>query len=642
MADLPISRQYSVDQNGRDVVTFSVRIPEALAPDDPMPGFTSATFTLDYLAITALDDARVAKAQARHQTLNRTPWNPQTNFDINLWPQLRPATAGPGASQGQSNYYMGLLTATGEQRHFVGTVKARFDWTDTSGAPQNAEVEFQAGNPTNNAQTIQLSDSAPQLADLIQTATPPSMVSGGTTIADRVVEVINGVFGRLSSGLADAWVSGGAPTKDGRSYLEVPLDDLQAPEELEECWAQHISQLLVGSNYAGPGGAYGLADDSDVFRKVADTTDPGAPLCFACQHLTTMACITRGLDDAALQPLDAGSAARMASYQRGAASVGRTIDTSVQDNRAAATALANGVLVPGMCYVVENFRHIAFVLRALKSSSVQLLDTGAMTGTPGHSSPLTPGSGFNYDTSPQTRITRTIKQIGVPPMAGALRSAIERMRRTRPLALGRLVLVRRNTSASDDMRTRLLYASPMIPLWNPSIPTENYNTPLLCWSLREQAHRDEIEAWWLVDVPCRKPLRDKVFASRDFSWGPEYSQSEALFPRQESLCMADIASTRGGGFRWIGSLVDTLDGGLSTVKWRHENGTVTPAWTQARRNSVLETLPIGAVNAAPPSAPSTGSSGMPDNFVLSPQFPNRVVFLHALYASFPQAFLPTP
>ncbi len=140
-----------------------------------------------------------------------------------------------------------------------------------------------------------------------------------------------------------------------------PLAELTTPEELEECWAQHISQMLVGSNYVGPGALYcngdGLAGDPVMFRKAADLNDPAYPPVFCCQQLATMACISRGFDDAANTPLGGTSAGPIANYQRGAQSPGRIEATlsPAGDNRSASVALRNGLLVPGLCYVVENF-----------------------------------------------------------------------------------------------------------------------------------------------------------------------------------------------------------------------------------------------------------------------------------------------
>jgi hypothetical protein len=623
VTDLVIDRKYSIGKEDRDKVTFSLHItPDALAP-----GPAGLQFSLEYLLITEED----AKRKAKNPKAKPTPGNPQTDFMV--------------AGEAEPGKPILDWSAYGEQTFFIGKMKARFDWADSGGAAQFAETEFDAGNFLNTQQSIVLSSSAPKLSDILQNTKPPEMTStAGASLERKVVDVLVGVNKRLEAGLKDAWILGGAPTKNGKSYVEVPIAELTTPEEVEEAWAEHVSELLTATNYAGCGPTYGTKD-SEVFRKTTDNDDPGAAMVYACQMLATMGCITRGLDDAAVDPLDSSDATPVTRYKRGAAGTG-TLNTD-SANKVAATAIANGVLAPGICYVVSDIRHIAFILRGVKPDRLQMIDTAAMwTKDPSSDVPFDPNGGLNYDTPAAKEITKSIKHIGVLPKAAALRSAVARLRRTRPLGTGRLVLLRRDTNSGTAMRERLLYASPAIPLWDPSNPERNYYQTHLCWSLRDQVHRDVIAAWWLVNVPMRDPMRSKIFGSRTFTWDP-YDKTKAV-PTTESLSIADIASTDTGGFKWTGRLAyTTKNNPKGETLYRGENGKSTNAWVK-RRDSTLEGLPIDAIHPGPDDDNKfvlRGCALKPDGTINDKDpkgFPKRVVFKYADFADFPALFRSAP
>jgi hypothetical protein len=478
---------------------------------------------------------------------------------------------GEGLPGGEKDFWELLW----EQRIFLGQIAVTVDWTDGSGTARQDKTEFDAGNTLNQPSQVELPSVAPELARSINDPAikPAAFVTEGTDSASKAVDVLKFVYRQLSTGLGPLWRSiPGLPLKGGRALSELPLAELTTQEELEEAWAQLISEALIGTPYAGPGPNYLGSSDSDVYREAVDPDDPCHPIIFACQHLGTLAAITRGFDDAVTQILDARDASFMLNWRIGAGTAAEMRPGS-GDNLRAASASANGSLVPGTNYVSRAKQHIAFVVRVFKSGKMQLIDTGAMQTAPAHTNPLgvTLGSGGlsfgnNYDTTPADRINldKPISQVAVPPRAQRLRQGIERMKRARPIGLARFVLLKREPDGTrnqrDTLDTRLVAASPLLPMWEPDDPSKNYAISRYFWSLRDHPHLGEFEARWLLDIPQRDAFRATVAART-------VEIDSAAAPWNQRLGVADIGSKADGKVRFVGRFGTTIEDGRTVSKW---------------------------------------------------------------------------
>jgi len=460
-----------------------------------------------------------------------------------------------------------------EQRFFLGTIAVSVKWTDSEGNAHEDKTEFDAGNQLNQPSQVELPTVAPELARSLNdpNVKPAPFVTEGTDTATKAVDVLKCVSRQLSGGLGPVWRAiPGLPLKDGRALSEVPIAELTTQEELEEAWSQLISEALIGTPYAGPGPNYLASDDSKVYVEAIDDEDPCHPIIFACQHLGTLAAITRGFDDAAKHVLDARSASGMQQWVVGAGSAAEM--RSSAGNLDAASAIANGSLVPGTNYVSKSAEHIAFVVRVFKSGKLQMIDTGAMQTVPAHTNPLGVSLGAgglsfgnNYDTNPADSVNdKPISQVAVPPRALRLRQGVERMKRARPIGIARFVLLKRATDSTKNdkntLKDRLVVASPAIPMWEADDSSKNYAISRYFWSLRDHPHLDELEARWLLDIPQHEAFRALV-ASRSV----EIDGTAAPWTRR--IAVADIGSRSDGKVRFVGRFGTTIEDGKTVSKW---------------------------------------------------------------------------
>ncbi len=537
MADVTFSNGFSRSRDGFDQVSVQMRFEPGRAPADTPQ----------------------VKVEHRFPVKNKPPKVIEERGFILLGEGL------PGAEKD----FWELLW---EQRIFLGQIAVTVDWKDAAGTAHREKTEFDAGNQLNAASQVELPTVAPELAKSINDANikPAEFVTKGSDAATRAVDVLKFVYRQLSGGLGPVWRAiPGLPLKDGRALCEVPVSELTTQEELEEAWSQLISEALIGTPYAGPGPNYLAAADSKVYVHAIDDDDPCHPIIFACQHLGTLAAITRGFDDAATSVLDARSASGMLNWKIGAGSSAEMRGKS--GNLNAASAIANGSLVPGTNYVSKDKKHIAFVVRVFKSGKLQMIDTGAMQTVPAHTNPLGVALGAgglsfgnNYDTNPADSVNdKPISQVAVPPRASRLRQGIERMKRARPIGLARFVLLKRepdNTPNSKDMlKTRLVVASPAIPMWETDV-SKNYAISRYFWSLRDHPHLEEFEARWLLDIPQHEAFRATV-ASR------EVKIDGTRAPWTSRLGVADIGSKLDGKVRFVGRFGTTIEGNTTVSKW---------------------------------------------------------------------------
>jgi hypothetical protein len=463
-----------------------------------------------------------------------------------------------------------------DANHFQGEVIFEGKWNARSdGHEVTFTKRFNAGTAlSQNPIDVLLNTAIPQIGARINEVAPSVIVSRATDTDGKAIEIMQHTARLLKDGLEEVWASmEGLPQKDGRPVMAANPADL-SDEEAEECWAQLLSEQLVGTPYCGPGVShFGTnSEDDELFSKSFDAGDPMYPITYACQHLCTAAAVTRGLTDAAKIPIDARSAAAIRQWSPPGSL------NSDQANRDAATGIANGVMKPGTCYVASDVIHVAFVLRVFKAGRIQLLDTGGMQTFPAPKSPfgtagvvetgsdLTLG-GLNFDTELIERITRTITarngrsgHIGVFPPASKIRDALGLMKKARPLGIARFMLLDRlsdSAAKSKTLEERLRYASPALPMW---FGGDNYSILRMLWSLRSHPHSDQFEARWFISFPQREIARE-MMKSRSFKWSDLLSASgkSAAITRQLLHPAVYLGSLPNGQVRFVGRYSTTIE-----------------------------------------------------------------------------------
>lgn len=502
-----------------------------------------------------------------------------------------------------------LITAPADV--MTGELIFRGEWlTRSTGATTRFEERIPAGTDLNKDElTILLDTSVPQVASRINEVTPQVLSASATDEPGKAIEILKHVQKLLDDGLAPVWASiEGLPTKSGTPLMAADPESLD-PEELEESWAQMLSEFLVGTPYAGPGvNTFGDATKGDalLFGKILDEADPAFPIIYACQHLCTAAGASRGISEAPTKPVDARSAAGMDAWGEGA---GRLVRTALAANAVATDALANDVLKPGTSYVASDVAHVAFVLRAFKAGRLQLIDTGGMRTSPGvvtpfgaagavdESSSLTLG-GLNFDTQLVTKVARPLRHIGVPPPSD-LAGAIGRMKRARPLGVARCMLLDRLPDAKAkgvSLQDRLRFASPLVPMW---FRDQNYSILRMLWSMRSHPHADLFEVRWWIAFPQHE-VATAMLESRAFSWKKieDAAKVRKVTPRLLLHPAVYLGSLPNGQVRFVGRFSTKInDKGKTDSTWFDsvENKTFQPPDSNAVLPTITERgLPLEA------------------------------------------------
>lgn len=451
-----------------------------------------------------------------------------------------------------------IWVARVEQRHFTGRITARAWCTnDTSGTP-DGETTFDAGIITSPAgaaaspQQIRLAISSPQLCLTINaqdTKLPaPTLFSGTATTPTHVVDICRYLLQVMCYASEFAW------EMTGSRYLGYQDPRTLSPEDMEECWSQTITEALLGLPYAGSPTIVGMQEPgTSLFGRMTTIDDPVIPIVAACQHLCTIALVSRGFDAIANNPVDShGNAIENLTSIIGGhfSSATRYRDPTLAQN--------DLFLERGGIYHFSQSPHVAFILRSFANGRIQFFDTGAMCSP---SSPLPPqppnsinpphlvpniSGNLDYPWFPETlgrqvegpnSTPKVYKGLFLPPPAAFLATGIDRLRRSRPLGLARLVLRDRTIG---DMEDSLLFATPLLPMWEQGgFPFTLFR---LMFGLRNHPYCDRIEARWLIDVP-RNQLTTDMLASRDFAgtWSGRNRMS-----RTTTMGVLDLASRPDG------------------------------------------------------------------------------------------------
>ncbi|MGC4066933.1 MAG: hypothetical protein QM784_20315 [Polyangiaceae bacterium] len=399
----------------------------------------------------------------------------------------------------------------GEVKHLNARVVLSARWTAESGESWSGSREFRTGNQVNVETDVFVEPVSVQLSRLLlgplsAREEARHLSTGSQSDSECVSAITRHVHKRLLAGLGELWALGGLyACKNGRPLSECDPDTLDG-SELQEAWAQAISEQIVGSCYAGAGpfmGARsfappnsGWADQHKMdagflqdIREAQRTGNNCHPLVFACQQLCTWVWFTLGYDTVADFPLDASFGAS------GSTVLGRRDIAGVQT---AAGLAAAGFLSPGACLYVNGTRHVGVILRNFGANLVQLLDTGAWW----FDRDMPEGSG-NHDTAtrPDINTGRICDHIIALPVespdaaATRFRTSIKRLRSSRPLGCARLVIRKR---ASHDV----VWRSERVPLYEVVGDAQRgYSISHLIASLRGCPHTDRYEVTWFVWGP---------------------------------------------------------------------------------------------------------------------------------------------
>lgn len=526
-----------------------------------------------------------------------------------------------GGDSRPADDFVPYWTASLEQESFVGQVVVRVSWTSPLTGAEIREQAFAAGEDVNVLSVIEaLPTEAPQLSALLNQVAPTvpvfaPLAGSPTAEQQQIVDILNHVNYLLHDGLGQVWKGASAAchtTKGGKAISDLDPAGL-TPREQDECWAQLLSEFMVGSCYAGPPSYSGGETDSTFFAEATDGADPAHSIFYACQHLCDMAAITRGFDDVPQYPIDRTSASNITHWKKNVRSGSKPKilngtpnadpDKAYLDSnpyRVGLKAKSKGYLRPCTFYArVPTAFHIAFVLRALESGQFQLLDTGAMDPDTENTDKGPLGRG-NWDRLLGSSIINKIAQVAAPPYPADLVLPLRRARSSRPLGFGRLVIYWRTppaTSSPPSPNDRLAYATPLLPLWRPGVADANYSITRLIWSLRNHPHLGTFEARWLVDAPLRATF-DAVKTQRAFSWGSmNKAQSPSVngFRLQEANALGVDTS---GRVVYRGSFKTSPPANNHWWDEEQDNSDT----TKQRRLPYLTSLPIGGpVAGASPS-----------------------------------------
>jgi len=451
------------------------------------------------------------------------------------------------------------------RRHYRGTVEVELSWTAKSnGAAMKLPHVETVGNKLNTQQSVTITTTTPVLSEaLVAPLTPEESQATQTASAEPtdpvavhdyrgnlVHEALAAIYARLREGLGPRWRAMGPQcrTADGTKALsEVDDSELSGltKEQLDECWAQRIAELLVGTCYHGPGAHMKLAPwpsgyggdqhrrDARFFRYVEmrakgqtigvpadpkldpDPVAGAAPsefitsLCHACQQLATATLMSRCPDFLELgqnpldcrEPIQAGQLTDKTTFIAAdpSAVLPRPTGKSLQDR---------GWLVPGACYFrPQSFNHVGVVLRACQSTRIQMLDTEAwhFYPAPFNKPPTDPTSNkysqINFDTTSREQLPEDLNGVLIPPAVdeAKLIESLRLLRKARPLGCVRLAVYRRGMSASKD---NILYVSRKL-FMHEEVQSiyRAYSVSALLNSLRGCPHADRLDVRWQLFRP---------------------------------------------------------------------------------------------------------------------------------------------
>ncbi|WP_437972222.1 hypothetical protein WMF04_24285 [Sorangium sp. So ce260] len=397
--------------------------------------------------------------------------------------------------------------------------------------------------------SLPLEIAPPRLCVALNTTTPADAASYPETFAAvdaaALGQVLEAVRKRLEcpTGLDEVWKG-----PDGHEKEWLPaLGD-------EEKWARAYTELMLGTAYNGPGSLYyrSYLDDPKVYPWLeVGREDPAVPVVAACQHLTTLAAISRGfrLGDIGGAGETAGPCGSLKIFgpkekrwyrpskwagAKGADASGEDNNPERKDLKNIAEAIETAQLTPGSIYTFnpkgENAQgeqiegaHIAFVLRIHKDAGLaQFFDTGGLgimlRGQPPRHDGVDAMKIFaykgNYDDPLIPQVATKLKHTGLgvlPSPSAPLGSHVEgHLKKARPLGLARFALTTRNPTRTED---DVYFISRLLRMYG-NDASLNFTIAKYLWSLRKLPGYQNLQGWWIVYVPTRGRLVEAMLAGR--------------------------------------------------------------------------------------------------------------------------------
>jgi len=533
--------------------------------------------------------------------------------DDSTHPNFKPKREGSGTPQ--------AWVARIEQLHFAGTITAKaWDATPHTGDP-SATSTFPAGSPVQPTSApavthvLKLPVTAPTILPAVNADNPifPALVPFTATAVtpSHILEITRHIFAMMVYAPQAAWESMGL---DAMAHIPVLTgrSDLSAAD-LDECWAQTITEVLAGIPYAGP---TALSRTPDLFKYMVRNDDPVVPIVGACEHLVTMGLISRGFDALGKDPVGSHGGASSTLPGR----IGGDF-ASASTYRDVVAALRDVGLRPGSVYHFSQYPHIAFILRTFPNQKIQFFDTGAMNSPGSPATPEIPNAPGNQDypwfpADPTQKVPKPTQRIVGPagtqtyeglwvapaPSNATLAAAVDRLRRSRPFGLARLVL--RDRKIADPGAASFLYSSPLLPMCT-SIFRHLF-------SLRNHPYCDRIEARWYIGVPQGDTLVPEFLANRNFAntWGGR-ERNEKIHGSGKNpdnvVGVVDLASRSDGKVAYVGrystgraTMADGTTFYDNVEFWKTSATAVTVLNWPATR--VLPAKPAGAQSGSRPAA----------------------------------------
>ncbi len=516
------------------------------------------TFVWDFSDSDAPSLDSPVTVRVEWRPLDRPPLQ-QSNVSVVRWGRASTSVVGQKETPPADDTTAGALV-TVPRRFFQGAVQVTIDWTPKD--PELAEAgkrtfshTEQLGDPVNQDAERVKPEAHPQLSALLRSAlnddekkvvtTTEAEPAGAARFGFRgemIHRALVHLHRRLRAGLGGFWYSFGEECRDptGQKALseatESELGELNR-DQLEEAWAQLVTEMTLGLLYNGPGSFMDLdqvekdditkrwhpvhRQDAKFFslvRKFAQADDLVFPLVVACQQLSTMISMSRSSDFYSLgdDPLDCGAPVPNGKLD------GKKVFQGDEGNASTRKMSEKGWLQPGVCIFRKNtVRHVATILRAYKSLQGQLIDTGGWnTATSPFPIPPTdppkekPQPGVVLDTVTFKNLNAGLFGVAVPPEVSdeKLREALRRLRGARSLGFTRVVIGLRGTGDVDAKN--VLWVSRKLPMHeNDGGMFHHYPIARLMAALRGLPHADRLDVRFQLWIPFQQPAVENAFGT---------------------------------------------------------------------------------------------------------------------------------
>ena len=481
--------------------SFADPPPPPPGPDDPPPPL------LFYFLLVTYDGTPTYKLTQINPALKSKSGKNKLEFQQR--PIVQPTTNGPTS------------TAILQARPLPGS-KIRVEVTFKSKPPQIEEFDF---SPALNQGQVTLGlrhDAPPRLALAINT----SYVAKSTSTSNfkqpdgaAIKEILAHIHGRLTEGLDAAWLGSDAAPE---------IFYAGSSPTSEQRWARAITELTLVAPYGLPSTMYSepstksvhVFSDEEVMGRYFDPVDPAYPLTFECQHLVTLAAMTRGQITGSPKPGADGFTHYTLSTQFTAGGPSLGVATTLRGRNAGTELIAPlfgtkdnpEVVAPGSSWVYDGpdgpnsgSAHIGFAVRVdANRKRIQTLDTGGLN-VRGRQPPLIQPEGTFDDPWCASSMPGPAPQKGVPPAVfkgvclmpeageAALKAEVERMAKLRPIGFARLVLIKRGPTATTP-RANILFSTPLLRM---HFGAKNFPFAQYLWSLREHPGGADITAIWM-------------------------------------------------------------------------------------------------------------------------------------------------